>query len=281
MKITKKLSTAKKVWLTIVLIPLVIIGAFLFRSQVAYPVAAKVYLANKYSWSYFSIKTEEFTVPLTTYIFDLEGGSGWYSANPRGIFKYNDREFYVECMKYDKIEKEFGTPKYQRRTKLYFADDYQLPDILEWCTEYLQENVSNDIVGVQMYSDIIYHSTNYSFDYELPWRPKNVFTKEDAKNLLEMQEKADTALVVFYLVEDLSIYRSKEKTLLDDGYYYKVNDKGEKIKNEEKSELKQVGFDKTTVLLIEKPQFEIGYIGLSTFGKQQRMSIDTNKTEYV
>lgn len=276
MKKTKKLSTAKKVWLTIVLIPLVIIGAFLLRSHVAYPVAAKVYLANKYSWNYFSIKTEEFTVPLTTYIFDLEGGSGWYSANPRGIFKYNDREFYVECMKYDKIEKEFGTPKYQRRTKLYFADDYQLPDIFEWCTEYLQENVSNDIVGVEMYSDIIYHSSECNFDYELPWSPKNVFTKEDARTILELQQKIH-GLIPFYQIDDLSLYGKKVA-----GIWYSPNEFCNSVRTQYAEDFTKIGLsgDGLRIIFIKEPAFEVGSVGIGS-SYQRRMSIDIDKTEHA
>ena len=55
-------------------------------------------------------------------------------------FKYNDKEFNVE----------FG--------KMHFADDYQLEELEALCTEYLQENVDDNIQGVIIYSDTIYSS---------------------------------------------------------------------------------------------------------------------------
>ncbi len=159
-------------------------------------IVMKYALADKYSWSIIDIRIKRHTPKETKHNYNLEGGPRVLNYNEKWVCEYKGREFNVEL------------------TDDQYADDYQLEDIFNWCTEWLQENVDPEIEGVEIFSDIIYHSSEYkeNYKYTLPWDTKKVFTKNDAFDLLSVQRKYESVngLGVFYKVNDLSVYSSGE-----------------------------------------------------------------------
>ena len=77
-------------------------------------------------------------------------------------FEYNGRKFFVN------------------RNDGKFYDDYQLEDIENWCTEWLQKNIDENIVGIELIID------NY-FNYIANCDKSNnyVLTKSDTKEFLD------------------------------------------------------------------------------------------------
>lgn len=73
-------------------------------------------------------------------------------------YKYNDRLFFVN------------------RDKGRFYDDYQLEDIEKWSTEWLQENVDNRIVGIEL-------NSNHIFKYQSKFNNNKINQDETEKFL--------------------------------------------------------------------------------------------------
>ena len=157
----------------------------------------KTALADKYSCSLFEIRIMSHMPKETIHNHDFEGGPRVINHNEKWVCKYKGREFNVEY------------------TDNQYADDYQLEDIFKWCTEYLQENVDPEIVGVEVFSDIIYHSSENAelYDYSLPWKTNKVFSKYDCLELLKIQKNFESVngLCIFYQVDDIKKYGNKNK----------------------------------------------------------------------
>ena len=184
----------KKRIMTIVItvIAVCVVGLCAYK---AYPsVAIKPALADKYGWNKSDIKILKHKNAHYEHDFGFFGLDAMdppiWRINEKWVCEYKGREFNVEY------------------TDRQFADDYQLEDIFKWCTEWLQENVDPEIVGVEVCSDIIYHSSENSFDYDLPWNTKNVFSKDDAQALILEQSKRENkdGICIFYQTDDLFLF---------------------------------------------------------------------------
>ena len=103
-------------------------------------------------------------------------------------FKYKDKNFFVN------------------RYKGKFYDDYQIDDIEKWCTEWLQKNVDPEIVGVEIFSDVIYHSSENRLPSCNLGDTKTVFTKNDAEEILKAQKEVFSYYAIFYKVDDINDY---------------------------------------------------------------------------
>lgn len=95
------------------------------------------------------------------------------------------------------------------RNKNGFYDDYQFDDIQKWCTEWLQENVDERIVGINFNTNNIinfYENTGYDFSY--------VLSKKDAKKfLLNYTNKDEFVHIYFfdlyYTDDDIKLYNEE------------------------------------------------------------------------
>ncbi|MBQ7741236.1 MAG: hypothetical protein IJT65_08405 [Eubacterium sp.] len=174
------------------LILLIVLGVSLNNYRIEN--GATKYLAKKYNWEISDIKEIEYKKGyFDVSLFPLDFYINKY--NPKWIYEYKGRTFNVEY------------------TNGAFADNYQLDDIFKWCTEFLQENVDKDIIGVEISSEIIYHTSEYPYEYILPWNQNKVFSKKDAKNILCIQKKnvSPKRLELFYKVDNINTYGKESK----------------------------------------------------------------------
>lgn len=174
-------------YLLILFVALVIVGAVFAGIKSYSEYGMTNYLVSKYGWNSKDINIISHDKGRHTLDLDPFTG-GWKYHYPVWVVEYQGREFNVEYAKFR------------------FMDDYQLEDVFKWCTEYLQKNVDERISGVEMYSDIIYHSPSLSFEYELPWDTKKVFSKDDAFEILELIIATDGEIGVFLETDDLEKY---------------------------------------------------------------------------
>lgn len=147
-------------------------------------------------------------------------------------FKYKDRNFFVN--------------RYEGK----FYDDYQLEDIEKWCTEWLQNNVDENIIGIELdsihlldYYNYIgkkYNRTikneeiegflnNYSF---ATTSFSCVYFKENIYSDLTEEKLTDSLNEHLHLKDSIRAYYSKKKItrynnkpIADDWYYYYSEEK--------------------------------------------------------
>lgn len=200
-KNNKKRKSIKIIFLAIILLTL----ANLF----AYPVVAaqaKIYLSLKYKESPTKfelidhnqsyVRSEEYEV---------------FFMKPKWVdfsfeYKYNDRLFFVN------------------RNKGRFYDDYQLEDIENWCTEWLQKNIDKRIVGIPLDS---YELIRFQKSYK-----NNVLTKNEIKTFLYDYFSGNLGINNFALFYDESIKRND---------YSKQENECDIIDNSIRKELKIIG----------------------------------------
>lgn len=114
-----------------------------------------------------------------------------YDAQPEEfeLIYYNQAHYIQEevgFLDYEKVWVDFSFEYVYKdrhfvvsRNKNGFYDDYQFDDIQKWCTEWLQENADERIVGINFNTNNIinfYENTGYDFSY--------VLSKKDAKKFL-------------------------------------------------------------------------------------------------
>ncbi len=104
-------------------------------------------------------------------------------------YKYKNKNFFVN------------------RYKGKFYDDYQLDDIEKWCTEWLQENVDKNIIGLFLDSRNIayfYYNTHRNFQY--------IITEDDAEELiLNCKKKKDEIIYLPYKIGNEFSYDDYDK----------------------------------------------------------------------
>ena len=242
-----------KVLIIVIAILLLVAGVILHNYSVENGAAR--YLSKKYGWEISEIEMIEYKKGYIDYsLFPLD--FYFIKYNPKWIYKYNDREFNVEY------------------TNFHFADDYQLEDIFKWCTEYLQKKVDEEIAGIEISSDIIYHSSEKNYSYILPWHKKTPLNKNDSKTILDIIANNDI-LKVYYRTESISEYGDKtwysyvnKYNEISGYYYYKPNKKFEKhfIKKEKiiknkfpNSKLNVLLYDAGDFVRLPKPTLEYKY----------------------
>ena len=114
-------------------------------------------------------------------------------------FKYKDKNFFVN------------------RYKGKFYDDYQIDDIEKWCTEWLKENVDENILGFSLESNnIAFYQTNAKKSN------KYIVNKKDAEDFVINCYSEDYLTCIFYYDEKI-----KEKN------YQKERDSLKNIVNKE------------------------------------------------
>lgn len=111
----------------------------------------------------------------------------FYFTNEKWLIETNNRAFFVE-----KIQGNY-------------YDNYQLEDISKWCKSYLQNNVDENIVGMEVSTKLIY-------DSELPNLPTNT-NKLISYDMIEsflFNEKSPykKTLTIYYRVDDSNKFRN-------------------------------------------------------------------------
>ena len=223
------------------------------NSRANNPEIMKTHLSQKYGIDKNEIKVLEYIpqhLDTDFGFFGLDATNTMNYVNRKWRCEYKDREFIVEYY------------------NLKYMDDYQLEDIFNWCTEYLQENYDKEIVGVEVYSDIIYHSPTYDFDYKLPWDTNKVFTKNDAKTIIETICKINNrhnynSLNVFYERDNLNHYAKFDSlgwNRTENNNYFSFKSKKEKL-------LSKYGI--CNIIIIANVQFNKQDIGIIFVGNQQ------------
>lgn len=200
-KNNKKRKSIKIIFLSIILLTL----ANLF----AYPVVAaqaKIYLSLKYKESptkfelvdhnQSHVRSKEYAVFFTQPV--------WIDFSFE--YKHNDRLFFVN------------------RDKGRFYDDYQLEDIENWSTEWLQKNIDKRIVGIPLDS---YELIRFQKSYK-----NNVLTKNEIKTFLYDYFSGNLGINNFALFYDESIKRND---------YSKQENECDIIDNSIRKELKIIG----------------------------------------
>ncbi len=149
-------------------------------------------LCEKYGWESEDIKVLKHKKAHYEHDFGFFGLDAMnppiWRINEKWVCEYKGREFNVEY------------------TDRQFADDYQLEDIFKWCTEWLQKNVDPEIVGVEIFSDVIYHSSENRLPSCNLGDTKTVFTKNDAEEILKAQKEVFSYYAIFYKVDDINDY---------------------------------------------------------------------------
>ena len=194
-----------------------IVGLFLTRESRA-NYAAKRWLSNKYDWSMSDIKIidyqkDYFSSDIGFFFLDAPNTVTYH--NKQWICQYNERQFNLE---------KYGNT---------YADDYQLEDIFNWCTDFLKQNVNKNISGVEISGDIFFNgytyvislpdlrfNKTYKNDYKLLWDSNKVFTESDSELIINTLSEKDK-LAIFYTVDNLSEYIdiSNDIELANENYY--------------------------------------------------------------
>jgi hypothetical protein len=161
-------------------------------------IAPKIYLSIKYQVSPFEVKIEKYIPSKFEHEFELFDGATYaYFTTEKWDCYLNGRKFNTEFARF------------------HFVDDYQLEDLFNWCTEYLQENVDENISGIDIGSDIIYRSPdNYrgttKYYNTLSYSDCKVWSKDDASEIISALNKRDNHITVFLKVDNIDEYKGDE-----------------------------------------------------------------------
>lgn len=135
------------------------------------------YLTEKYSANVDDFEFVDFKI--RHFFIDMDRIKGGWQRS-KWHYKYNDVIFTIE---------------YDDEKKVY-VDDYQLEEVFEWSVEYLQKNIDERIVGVDintsyLYFDPLFETVSKKND------ENKIIRKEDIPNFLKSQLKHDMG---FYYV---------------------------------------------------------------------------------
>lgn len=144
-----------------------------------------------------------------------------YDAQPEEfeLVYYNQAHYIQEevgFLDYEKVWVDFSFEYVYKdrhfvvsRNKNGFYDDYQFDDIQKWCTEWLQKNADERIVGINFNTNNIinfYENTGYDFSY--------VLSKKDAKKFLLNHTNKDEFVHIYffdlyYTDDDIKLYNEE------------------------------------------------------------------------
>lgn len=137
----KRKKIRKRIFLGILAVILCYSG-YIYADKLSYPITkarAVHYLCSKYD-------ADKSEIELVDY-------------NKAGIF-WDDENIFWQTPEWYDFSFDF---RYNNRTVLVsrcdgkFCDDYQLPDIQKWCTQWLQENVDESIIGIELWNIDLYN----------------------------------------------------------------------------------------------------------------------------
>ena len=104
-------------------------------------------------------------------------------------FKYKDKNFFVN--------------RYNGK----FYDDYQIDDIENWCTEWLQENVDKNIIGLSLKSkNIVFYQNNTKKSN------KYILSREDAKDFVINCYSKEYPTCIFYFNDKIDEINYQEES---------------------------------------------------------------------
>ena len=93
----------------------------------------------------------------------------------------------------------------------HFVDDYQLEDIFNWGTEFLQEHVDKNIVGLDIGDGTIYKSPDLykgslTSTIKSNSQKRNLWTKDNIEDLFSAIYQEEKCITIYYKVDDICEY---------------------------------------------------------------------------
>lgn len=182
------------------------------------------YLVEKYNTNAYDYKIKKhYSRKLVNNSSHSSNLFEFYYTNETWNIIYNDRSFQVQ-----KIRDEF-------------YDNYQLEDISKYATTYLKDNIDENIIGMEISTELLYDST-------LPNLPTNTnkLITEDSTEALILNKNSDylKTITIYYLTENSDYYRNS----MGNG-----NENHKKLKKELQSKLLSKGAKiKINLVIFEK-----------------------------
>lgn len=163
-------------------------------------IAPKIYLSKKYDTSYSTVKIEKYhpSKLISDFkfinIFDID------SSTTSTFFCTEKWDCIID-------NREFKTEYYL----FHFVDDYQLEDLFNWGTEFLQEHVDENIVGVDIGNGTIYKSPDLykgslSSTIKNNSQKRKLWTKDSVRDLFLTLYQENKSLTIYYKVDDINEY---------------------------------------------------------------------------
>lgn len=197
----------------VVLCVLALLGAYKLVDSVCYPyveMRAQHYLCKKYNAEPSEIELVDYR-QAHIYWDDYQ----IFILTPKWLdfsfeYEYNDRTVIVN------------------RFEGKFYDDYQLEDIEKWCTEWLQENVDEMIVGIEIESTDILNYINYTkisryhiiaADEAKAFLDSFVFSDDDSKRCIIDFKKNNANDYIDEKTSNLLITKLRMKFNMSDNIY--------------------------------------------------------------
>lgn len=175
------------VLITFIFLGVLLVGAYTVYAQI-HKKEAVSYLVDKYDTQADDYDLKHYypkhivnNSSHTSNLFDF------YYTTEKWLFECNGREFFVE-----KINKTY-------------YDNYQLEDISEWSKTYLQQNFDENIIGIEVSTELLYNPTLPN----LPTNTNRLISEDDIEELLINNNSIYKKTInVYYRVENLEYYRN-------------------------------------------------------------------------
>ena len=233
-------------------------------------IAPKIYLSKKYDTVYSSVQIKKYypSKLISDFsfknIFDIDSSpSSNYFCTEKWDCIINNREFKIEYYMF------------------HFVDDYQLEDIFDWGTEFLQEHVDKNIVGLDTGDGIIYKSPDLykgslTSTIKNNSKKRNLWTKDNIDDLFSTIYQEEKCLTIYYMVDDFREYGES----FDDQEYLGNNKYDELYDTIIKNIDDVLGIQEVNLIVIDE-YTEISRNAKNPYDKYYYQTISIEFNEYV
>lgn len=161
------------------------------------------YLTEKYSANVDDFEFVDFKI--RHFFIDMDRIKGGWQRS-KWHYKYNDVIFTIE---------------YDDEKKVY-VDDYQLEEVFEWSVEYLQKNIDERIVGVDLDSSYFYYDPLFEVKKKETFNNR-LIKKDEIFDFLE--NGFLEGLDLYYYEDDLNEDEFKRKITIKVNNHFNINTK--------------------------------------------------------
>lgn len=234
-----------------IVITLAVLTLCLTAVYVGYLQAPRAYLSEKYGVDksefhavFLSPKTHKKKV---SFFLDTEEYDYWIPT--QWTYRYNNRCFHIEY--YDG----------------HYADDYQLDDLWRWTTEYLKENVDENICGVQLYEQDIFVSSKNKYNHFGTHGDVFLYDKVWSEKDIPLFLTLHKGVQIYYKVDNINDYLFEIQAGFRTNDYYNelVNSLEEKTSTLLKTKM-------TVGLYIIESHEQLEYRRINTFNKNSLLN---------